>query len=300
MSQSPDPNAFHSDEPTTPVAYFGQPTQGSAYQWGDNDKESDDEPGLLSDISHRLNVTTTQQELFAATMHETNSDRALQLVADTQSQQGLLAQALKIQRSLTGNRLNQMDSQLVKDHLERYLPTPATRFQMMRERIHAEVTQLRHDIMEYQKLPGSDYTTKKDAMEDRLALLEQQLKMLDIKVAEINPFLNIMQKVQKLQTQITGPAQARPSKPKSWFKNPDPYCQALTEANDHLDSLHRLLESHLNNPNFSPNQLGRLINEYETQTKMIDQIADMIRNRRGFRDKLNDKVNALFRKLYSA
>lgn len=135
-----------------------------------------------------------------------------------------------------------MDSQLVKDHLERYLPTPATRFQMMRERIYNEVQMLRSDIEEYQKLPGNDYTAKKEAMQERLALLEQQLKLLNIKVGEINPFLNIMQKVQKLQTRITGPVSTASNKPKPWFRNPDPYCQALSDANGHLDSLQRLLE----------------------------------------------------------
>lgn len=137
-------------------------------------------------------------------------------------------------------------------------------------------------------------------MQERLALLEQQLKLLNIKVGEINPFLNIMQKVQKLQTRITGPVSTASNKPKPWFRNPDPYCQALSDANGHLDSLQRLLESHLNNPNFSPSQLGRLINEYETQTQLIDHIADVIRNRKSFRDRMNDQINGFFRKLYRA
>jgi hypothetical protein len=185
----------------------------------------------------------------------------------------------------TGRTLHHLDSQLVNSHLERYLPTPSTRYQMMRERLGKELEEIYSELNSYRHIKGHEYESKIQALEERASLLKRKIFELDRKISTLNPFQNMYRNLQKLAPK--GP-QNKAQKPKFtttglWTFIPNSHRQLREEvsaANEELRSLHHILQEQLHDPCFSPQMMGRLVNQYDAELKKAEKLMEQLRNRK--------------------
>ncbi len=97
-----------------------------------------------------------------------------------------------------GMFLHHYDTQLVNGHLERFLPTPSTRFQLSRERLHNELRRIYEDLHQFHQLNGEEYKARIEALEQRANLIQRKILDLDLKLADINPFQSMYKNIKKL------------------------------------------------------------------------------------------------------
>jgi predicted nucleic acid-binding Zn-ribbon protein len=200
-----------------------------------------------------------------------------------------------------GRVLHHLDSQLANSQLERYLPTPSTRYQMMRDRILKELTELENDLVQYRQLQGWEYDTKIEALEERLSLLRHKLQLVDDKLSEINPFQSMYTTLARLKPGAASAEAKRKPKRGPWAFIPNPnrdICNEVAEINLELETLQHIMEEQLHDPCFTADQIGRLVNQYDLNLRKAEKMIAKLKSRRSLTEKLNTKLNDFYRSLY--
>lgn len=193
---------------------------------------------------------------------------------------------------LGGLRLNKMDAQLVHTHLEQYLPTPSTRFQLMRDRLNKELRDVYIEIERYKALPAKIYAPKIQGLEERAALLRQQILTVDRQLHGLNPFQGVVVGLESIGNWF---------KPKNWCKNlwnQDPLKADMIQTNQEIQAVRNILDEQLHDPMFTAQHLGELVNQYDHLIKHAEALASQLKSRQGWRDTLNDKLQRTIRRYY--
>lgn len=190
----------------------------------------------------------------------------------------------------TGRILHHYDSQLSNDHLEQYLPTPAIRLHIMRGRLNKELNAIYTELNQYSQLDGVAYQSKVEALEERAYLLKRKIFDLDIQISNLNPLQAAFKKLQKLTDQVLGPMQSHRS---GWvgMLNRDPLKEEIAETNTELASLQQILANHVHDPSFTPEQLARLVYQYDAKLKYVERLIDDLKHRKNLGARLGDKMN---------
>jgi hypothetical protein len=182
-----------------------------------------------------------------------------------------------------GYILHHLDSQLISEHLEKYVPSPATRFHMTRERVGHELEALEAELLQYKKLGGKEYLARIEALEHRKALLIDKMRQLDEKLNDINPFRNMVQKLNTFGFKETETPHRTPRPSNPWRFIPskrNKLTQEVSNMNGELESLQHILEEQLHDPNFSSLQMGRLINQYDAQLRRTERVMTELQSQR--------------------
>ena len=189
----------------------------------------------------------------------------------------------------TGMILHHLDSQLANSGLEKYLPTPATRYQMMRDRIGRELDELYAALKHYREFPGEEYHAKIEALEQRSSLLQRKVFELDQRISKLNPFQSMYSKLQHWA--------ASPGEASTWTLIPnakDKLRQEVGAVQQELESLKHILETHLHDPSFSPQQLSRVVNQYDSYLKKAERLSDELRNQKSLHRQFGEHVSSLY------
>jgi hypothetical protein len=203
-------------------------------------------------------------------------------------------------RTGSGMVLHHLDTQLVGDHLEQYLPTPSTRYHMIRERLGNELKEIYQELNQYRQFSGNEYQDKIDAREKRASLLQRKIFELDLKISKLNPFQS-MYKTLQMFAMKAAPEIFPPGKSSGWtiIPNRDRLQDEVASINQQLQSLQHILEEQLHDPSFTAQQLGRLINQYDINLKKAEKLTEELRNRKSFGAQLGDKITGWYRSFYS-
>lgn len=195
----------------------------------------------------------------------------------------------------SGMILHHLDSQLANGHLERYLPTAATRYHLARERISDELNAVYEALKHYRQFHGSEYDDKIEALEQRATLLKRKLFELERSIAKLNPFQSMYSALQKFPLKPPGMA------PKNgWMLIPNPQQELRNEVihlSQELEAIQTLLEDQLHDPALTPQQLGRLINEYDINLRKAEKLMDELKNRKSLTSRLGETFSQWYGKL---
>ncbi len=183
----------------------------------------------------------------------------------------------------TGRVLNQVDSQLANSQMERYLPTPTTRYQMMKSRITKELEVLHRELSGYKHLDGAEYYSKIQALETRIQLLEARLKEADQNLSSLNPFQSLYQNVKKQTDELTKPKENTKTPQIGFWKFVPNQKREVREeiayVQSELSSLQKLMADHLDDPCFTPQQLSRLINQYDANLRKAERLMATLKEK---------------------
>ncbi|MCA9798972.1 MAG: hypothetical protein KC474_05430 [Cyanobacteria bacterium HKST-UBA04] len=191
-----------------------------------------------------------------------------------------------------GFRLNNTDNKLATSHLEQYIPTAATRYQLMRDRLNKDLTAVCIEIDRYRKLPGFEYRNKVEALEARASLLRRQIIEIDRHLMGITPFQKVFNQLEALSRFF------KQSGGLMTLLQRDPEKRAAARAAEEVTGLQEILESHLHDPLFSAEQLGELVNRYDKSLKRAEALAQKLNERKGLREKLNLWLHRVINRYY--
>jgi predicted nucleic acid-binding Zn-ribbon protein len=195
--------------------------------------------------------------------------------------------------------LHHMDSQLVHDHLDRYLPSATTRLYVMRDRLLNERKMLLEELNRYKRFQGKEYYSKINALQTRVALLEAKVDQIDERLKQINPFQGMYHFFQKFFAKPQAEFQQPDANPWKFIPNPKQVTHQVADLNHELQSLQTLLEDHLHDPGFTPQQLGRLVNQYDYNLKQAERMIEELKQRKTLADHLQAKMISLYHRFKS-
>lgn len=199
-----------------------------------------------------------------------------------------------------GRVLHHLDSQLVNSHLERYLPTPSTRYHMTRERLEHELQEIYMELEQYRHLKGSEHEPKVQALEERANMLKRKIFDLDRKISSLNPFQSFYRNLQKLALPKSADNPPKKPLPDVWRFIPNPNREIRNEVqaiNQELQSLQHILEEQLHDPCFSPQMMGRIVNQYDAELKRAEKLMEALRNRKSLGQRMGDTLQGWWKGL---
>lgn len=195
----------------------------------------------------------------------------------------------KFEPDQTGVILNNIDAHLAGNHFEKYLPTATTRLQIMQDRLEKEMQAIYDQLVHYEHLAeADDHSLKVNALKQRLTLLKTKHRAVQKKLAEINPFQAVYQQVKAVFP--TGN-----KSPWSIFLNKNPLQQEVNALQDQLKTIQTVLETQLHSPNLSPQQIGRLVNEYDSNLKKAERLMAELKQKRHLSNRIQDSLSQWFR-----
>ncbi len=182
--------------------------------------------------------------------------------------------------------LHHLDSQLANRHLERYLPTPTTRVQMTRERLTQELNEIYEQLKHFRQFEGTEYQQKIEVLETRSQQLKRKIFELDQQLTKLNP-------LQSMFRNLTSLGQNGNVK-RNWtlIPNPNPLRNEVATINHHLASLTNILDAQLHDPNLTPEQLGRLINQYDHQLRRAEKLREELAQQRSIKHQFGQWMKA--------
>ncbi len=196
----------------------------------------------------------------------------------------------------SGAILHHLDSQLVNNHLERYLPNPATRLHLSKERLEQELKHIYDELWQYRQFAGNEYQSKIEALESRVRFLQRKIFDLDQKIAKLNPFQNMVSKLKNLVSN-SDPETGEP-KNGSWTFITNPQGQVRNEVgnlNQELQSMQSILSEQLHDPCFTPDQLGRLISQYDANLAKAERLMEELKKRKTLSARVTEAWDSWFR-----
>lgn len=197
-----------------------------------------------------------------------------------------------------GMVLHHLDSQLANSHLERFLPTPSTRYQTIRSRVSEELEGIYHELNRYRQFHGSEYKAKIEALEARATLLQRKIFELDLKIAKLNPFQSVYTSLNRFSVGF----QKHPAQTGFWAIIPNQHRSLKDEVSavsQDLESIQHILEEQLHDPSLTPQQLSRLVNEYDIQLRKAERLMEQLRSQKSLTARLNDKLTGWYKSFYS-
>lgn len=198
-----------------------------------------------------------------------------------------------------GMVLHHLDTQLVSNHLERYLPTQSTRVHIMRERLDKDLKAIYAELNQYRQFQGTEYQQKIEALEKRANLLQRKIFDLDLQISKLNPLQSVYKTLQKFGYK----PRKSPASPKSeyWeiFPNRKQLRNEASAINGQLQSLQHILENRLHEATFTADQLSRLINQYDFNLRKAEKLMSQLRKRSSIGALLGDKIHGWYSSFYN-
>jgi hypothetical protein len=209
--------------------------------------------------------------------------------------------------TVNGNLLNTLDTQLSAG-LEQYLPTPAIRLRIIKDRLTTEVTSLTEQLEKYKALnhPPADIQTKIPTLQERLVALKVHEKQIDAQLAGLFSAKNgWIFTLTRLWTSVsnqlsqTGDAVGRQLSGDALMERFDPQRFQLVSMNRQLGTLADVLSDQMNRATPSSVEVSTLITQYDQTVKQVEQIAETYRNQQSWRERWSEAIMRAVRKLYS-
>lgn len=202
----------------------------------------------------------------------------------------------------TGSRreglvLHHLDSELINDHIDSFMPNSVQRFYAMRDRLASEITAIENEIKQYEQFTGPEYRPKIEAMQNRKEMLVYKLALVDEKIQSLNPFEQIAHQMQRfgLGQAPKNSEQAREFAPWRLIPNrQNQITEQMSQFNTQMKTLKDILDAQLHDPNFSADQLGRLVSQYDTLVHQADKLASELSGRKSLREKLNQHLDKIY------
>lgn len=211
------------------------------------------------------------------------------------------------QHTVNGNHINSIDTQFTAG-LEQFLPTPAIRFRIIKERLATEMAQLVAQIEKYETLfqPPPDIQTKIQSMHLRLVNLKRHDEAIDKELAQ----LAIVQNAWMYQTThwsfqvVAGVQQAWHSmtgwiQPRKWMEKWDPKRFQMISLNRRLSTLQEVMQDQMSHSAPSSVEMSTLVNQYDQTLKQLEQLSAHYKNKKSWRERWGDNIMGQLRKLYS-
>lgn len=211
------------------------------------------------------------------------------------------------EKAINGNQLNSLDSQLSAG-LEQYLPTPAIRLRIIKDRLSKEITRLNDQLANYHTLknPPPDVSRKIEGLQNKLASLRVHEKQIDEDLARLfttkaSLVFQISRAWMTLRESLGNQIQNLSAKlsPDGLMQKLNPDRFRIISLNRQLTSISDVLKEQMASTNRSSVEVGTLINQYDQTISEIEQLADILRNRKSWREKASEAIVKSVRKLYS-
>lgn len=209
------------------------------------------------------------------------------------------------QNAINGNQLNSLDTDMSAG-LEQYLPTPAIRLRIIKERLGEEIAQLKTLVDSYQEVknPPPDVAKRIDGLKNRLHTLKEHERKVDEELAALYSNSSLVFKItntlQSLQNKTGEKVQQVASQlsPIEIMHKVDPERYEIAMLNQQLVNLADVLEESFTSRNLSGTEIETLVTQYDQTIRQVDQIAENLRGRKGVWDKLNDQIRGGIQRLY--
>jgi hypothetical protein len=209
--------------------------------------------------------------------------------------------------TVNGNHINSIDTQFTAG-LEQFLPTPAIRFRIIKERLATEMTQLVAQIEKYETLlqPPPDIQTKIQSMHLRLSNLKRHDEAIDKELAQLAKVQNawmyqtthwsfqVVAGVQQGWQWMTGWIQ-----PRKWAEKWDPKRFQMISLNRRLSTLQEVMQDQMSHSAPSSVEMSTLVNQYDQTLKQLEHLSAHYKNKKSWRERWGDNIMGQLRKLYT-
>jgi chromosome segregation ATPase len=205
---------------------------------------------------------------------------------------------------LNGNRINSLDSQMASG-LEQYLPSPAIRLRITKERLEKEISGLQIQVARYHAIqdPPPDLGQKIQELQGRLTALKEHGHQIDIELEALYTNSSVLFRVVTvLQTMQNRSAQfiqdvAQRAMPETWLRQLNPTRYKLVTLNQRLSDLTNVLRAQTDIGIPSSMEVQTLVSEYDQLLQEVEKVAAQLRHKKTPWERLSDRLNQWYYRL---
>ncbi len=206
-----------------------------------------------------------------------------------------------------GDQLYGLDTEM-NAGIEQYLPTPAVRLRIIKERVRREANVLKGHLLKYRSLknPSEVMQGKITRLEQKLATLQEHERQVDEELrrlfSEESTVFRVSAAINDLQQRLQDTLDdlLREMAIEKLIHKMDPERQELDAMNLQLQDIAAVMQDQMARRTMNPEEISDIVNQYDLTSRQLEAMAEKLRNSRGFLDQVNNRIQEACRKFYSA
>ncbi len=205
-----------------------------------------------------------------------------------------------------GQQLYGLDTEL-SSGIEQYLPTPAVRLRIIKERLNGEIATLEEHLEQYRaiKKPSLKVVEKIGHLQAKLGTLRHHEQKVDLELIALfhqrSSFFQVANTFRKVKNQLDNTAETLLPEFSiaKLFSKIDPLREEMDALNLELQDLTALLQEQMKRRNMNVSEVSDVVNQYDHTIQKIDRLTQQLMERKSWWKRLNDRLQQIYRTIYT-